>query len=189
MLDNYIILLIFALMKKHLILSFILLLLLVFFSLTNYLGYRIIQKKIRSEVKHKIKSGISDKELIKFSFSKSEYEKIKWTKDDEFIFDGHFYDVVSNINSGNNIILKVFGDFQEEELFKDLDKITKGEVTGNRGEKSLKLIKGLCSIKYICNPYTNFKINFTDLSPKLFPFNLKWGDSIIETISPPPQSA
>ena len=174
-------------MKGAKILSGILLVLVCFFSLCNYLGYQIVRGKIRHDVKQKIKSGLDEQDLITFSFTKYELKKITWEKEDEFLFQGHFYDVVSKSNSDGQVILKTIGDFQEENLFEELDELSKKELNNKNTGKSLSLLKQLTASKYIFHKHGNLNINFKDLTPINFQYLMLNSPYEKRNTTPPPR--
>lgn len=106
-------------MKK--IISIVLLACLIFpfVGTVSWLNYQ--KKIIRKQIKHKIIAGIDKSELVLFSFTKNEAERLKWKHSKEFSFNGSMYDIVEADTVGNNITYWCWWDYEETKLNKQLN--------------------------------------------------------------------
>ncbi|MFZ5552616.1 MAG: hypothetical protein ACOZCO_05845 [Bacteroidota bacterium] len=98
-----------------------------FSSFGPYIIFSRQQATIRKEIKKRIKQGVPEKDLVKFSVNELS-GNISWTDGKrEFTFNGSKYDVVKREVSENGIYFYCIDDKQETVLFKNLDELTKNE--------------------------------------------------------------
>lgn len=176
-------------MKLKLLITAAMLLLLLFLTMGSFIGFKIIQKKIRTEIKYRIKSGIKEKDLITFQFTDAALKGISWIKENEFSYKGHLYDVVSTSSIRDLTTLRVISDFQEEELFKNLDQMMSNELSEKKGSEPLKTMGQFLSKKYLKDGFLKLKINFVNLSSMVFYYPSVLTEPVLTATTPPPRKA
>ena len=88
--------------------GYILLLILLFLQTTGYmLLFKTQQSLIRQEIKHRIKAGVPEAELVLIDLPSKQYGKsnanIQWIHSHEFRYQGRMYDIVRKESFGNHI--------------------------------------------------------------------------------------
>lgn len=100
--------------------------LLLFHAELPLLIFKSFEYKYKKEIKQLIKSGVPEKDLIKFAFHKSVItngtKDLKWIKKNEFRLKNEMYDIVSAEIRGDSVFYKCIHDFKESELFANFDK-------------------------------------------------------------------
>lgn len=101
----------------------------------QFFVFKIFEVKYKREIKQMIKSGIPEEKLITFTFHKnievSSTPEFKWTKKNEFRYQGEMYDIISQEIKDDSIVYRVFHDLKESQLFTNLDKHINGFVEKN----------------------------------------------------------
>jgi len=85
-------------------------------SLMHFSMYHWQSLKIRQEVKAKFKEGLSADEIQHFSFNKNQYEALNREGEDEFIWQGHKYDIIKITRQGGKIFIEAWLDDAESAL-------------------------------------------------------------------------
>ncbi len=108
-----------------------------------YPFFKMLQYRVRQEIKHRIKSGLNKSDLQVITFRKQ--DKIDWVRPGkEFRLDGQFYDVVRKEIIDGNLIFHCINDEQEKILFATLDQMVKGNLNDGQtteGQTALLLCK------------------------------------------------
>lgn len=90
---------------------------------------------VKKEIKLALKNGVPDDQRISFIFNKAEFESLTWVKSNEFIFEGHYFDVINTSYESDTYRLSCISDEKETQLFKDLNE----QVNKNLGDNSKDL--------------------------------------------------
>lgn len=105
------------------ILSLILIIVLSVNSFGTAITFTIFQKKIRKEIKSKIKAGLAESQLDIFEVDTRD-ASFRRVNSHEFRFKGKLYDIiVENQISDFKILFKAINDTKEEKLFENLSKL------------------------------------------------------------------
>ncbi len=143
------------------------------------------QQIIRNEIKQKLKGNIQDKELIVLVFDKTSYNTLKWLKKNEFYYQDHLYDVINiEITEGGSIRIKCIDDKKENQLFKQLDKLTKSS-SKNKQNKEILLAK-----MFVKDYVPTKTVELSNFYKKIIRFtgeNKKYKSYIPDKQSPPPK--
>lgn len=155
-----------------------------------YIIFKMEQSKIRTSIKHQIKSGVPESELHVFSLSLEEYEQLNWVrKDKEFSSQKNMYDIVKKQNTRDSIFLFCVNDKEEAILFTRLDEMVKRSIERNSNSSDnplnnvVKLFKLLYVIEgnhYFFNEIGNIiALNFSRLK-------FHYVSPCLEQLTPPP---
>ena len=120
-----------------------------------YPVFKMLQYRVRQEIKHRIKSGLSDKELRVITFRKN--DTIDWVRPGkEFRYDGQYYDVVRKESDGNKLVFHCINDRQEKSLFATLDQMVKSNLNdGTTSEgQAVQLLCKIFTETYYCQQTT-----------------------------------
>ena len=109
----------------------ILSILFLFVFLFNLAGYFIVfevrQYSAKQEMKIFIKNNIPENELTKIIIPNSELtsssSEFRQTEENEFVYQGKYYDIVNKKTDGNNTIFYCINDKNEEKLFEELAEV------------------------------------------------------------------
>lgn len=169
-----------------------LLLLILFHSEFYLIMFKGLEVKYKREIKQQIKNGISEENLVIFTFGKNivneQSENFRWMKKNEFRYKGEMYDIIKTEYKGDSIVYHVFHDLKESALFSNLDKHILDYLSSNRekGNELLSLTKNFC--KYYLTPFTN---NTQTINPKAENLNAQYSQNIIllspRIFDPPPE--
>ena len=115
-----------------------------------------------------IKKNTPNNELVKIIISNSEIASsssgFRFTEDDEFIYNGNYYDIVRQKTDGSNTIFYCINDTNEEKLFAGLNEHIKQNMDQNLPvkNKSVQLLKNIIKealpdniISLFCNQSSN----------------------------------
>lgn len=116
-------------MKSLLPAALILVLVLPFWG--GYLGLRHQQKAIRREVKQAMERGLSDSELVFFSFSTEEASALEWEHDREFRYRDNMYDVVRKDTCEGRLEVWCWLDDEESALKRRFDRLVRAALGGD----------------------------------------------------------
>lgn len=123
----------------------ILLLLIFLYNLTGYyVVFRVLQYRVRREIKYRIKQNISDDELVLISISITDDKCLTWTKPNkEFRYKEEMYDIVRQETKEDMILYYCVHDFKESKLFSDLDGHVQRHIADNpkQRKKAENLLK------------------------------------------------
>jgi hypothetical protein len=165
-------------MKKYI--SFILLIIILFISNGYHLYFSYVQHSIQQEIKHKIRKGLSEKELTQIVISSNNENEITWIKKNkEFRYKGFMYDIVKIKIKNNKKYYYCINDLKEKNLIANYTR-------HNRRRKNILLrLRKVLSNKYFPEYFSvNIKTNTADI---YFAEYQQLYDSVyLETLSPPP---
>jgi hypothetical protein len=136
--------------------------------------FKIQQYQIRKEIKHLIKLGVPDNQLVHISISTKNKSQLEWKHSKEFRYKGNMYDVVKiEIVNDSTTLYQCVSDQQETILFANLDEqVKKNMDSKNNGSNPIKnLFKFLSNIysqsQYLawvpCQITEELKFKFFDL--------------------------
>ncbi len=156
------------------------------FSAGSFIVFKILKLQIHSEMREMIRNGNSGKKTLTIIVNQNNERNLTWLEDDEFIYNGEFYDVVSFKVSGSTTELLVVNDGKEKKLFEGIAVFQKGDENGNAAATLTQLGK-LLTLKYMgeekLNPSPEFKLLLTEfISEDL----LDVPSVFIGSASPPP---
>lgn len=172
-------------MKK--IFPFFLIIVFAFNIFGAYFIYKVQQAKIRYEASNSINEYQED-ELVNIRITNGNLHLLNWQKEGEFIFNGHFYDIVSFYVENDSIIYyKCKLDEKETQLLADYKKVQ------NQSKKSSK--KSNKNAKRIVKQFNQFNDNQKNIFAfhyKLKPeynnyIHKKYKNPLVDILSPPPQ--
>ncbi len=109
-----------------------------------------LQHQTRQAIKHRIKLGVPEKDIHKFTFA--ENEKINWVRPEkEFRLNNEMYDIVKQESRDGKTIFYCINDKEEKALFTLLDDLVKQQMNdGNSPKgKTTHLLMKLFSQPYI----------------------------------------
>ena len=166
-------------MRKYI--SFILLIIILFFSNGYYLYFKYLQHNIQLEIKHGIRKGLKEKDLSIIIVSLNNEKEIEWTKKNkEFRYKGMMYDIVKTKIKSNKKIYYCINDIKEKKLIANYTKHNR------RRNKVLLKLKKILSNKYLPENYSiNNKIGKANVYFAEYQFFYK--SRFIGTLSPPPK--
>lgn len=121
---------------KRILGAILLTLILIFQFSGGHLLFHIQRARIKKEIKHQIKNGVPEDEMITFTIHKSK-STLQWINDHEFWHEGHMYDVVHQTNKGDSLFLQCINDDQETSLFASLDKVVNKRLNHPSNKKNI----------------------------------------------------
>lgn len=115
------------------------------FVLLQAAGYLIvfeIQKyEIRQEIKHQIKAGVPDTELVLLKIVEGKFHPtFQRVEEHEFRYDGKMYDVVRQESHGDTTWYYCLADEKETQLFANLEELVKHGMSQN-SERQQRIIR------------------------------------------------
>jgi hypothetical protein len=96
----------------------------------GYLGLRLQQQSVKRAVKHTLERGLTDSELVHWSFSPAEARALDWEDAREFKHQGHMYDIVRAAFVAGRVELWCWWDHEESVLEQRLERLVRA-VLGN----------------------------------------------------------
>ena len=168
---------------------------LLFLMLFQQAGYLVIfkarQYQIRKEIKHRIKAGVPENELILLkipqALEKSRNPVFQRIHAREFRYDGKMYDIVRSQVNGDTTWYYCIADVQETRLFANLEELVNQNMHQNpeqkqQNEKLLRLL-GAFYYNQSSSPYF---VHFADeINAAGYRFSVKtWAGS---PLNPPPE--
>ena len=144
---------------------------------------------VKKEIKARIKSGLSKKDLLVLTFSKQEFNTLHWLNRNEFERNGDLFDVVhiKKLSSGA-FELQCISDVKEKELFRHVGRETASNL-GNE-EHPTPLFNW---VKLLYSPTILTEINYDlpivrhDLKTKnAANYQFMFSDAELSIESPPP---
>ena len=122
------------------------------FQLTGFLiVFTVKQQAIRKEIKHLIKNGVPQNELIAIEFNSSNKLDFDWKHSREFSYKGSMYDIVrtDTINQ-NTFLFYCVNDIQEKQLFANLDKMVSSCFSEQSKQRDKQIdFSQLITLKYL----------------------------------------
>ncbi|MGD0711508.1 MAG: hypothetical protein ABR968_10065 [Bacteroidales bacterium] len=178
-------------MKK--ILSVFLLLIFLFNLAGYFIVFKIMQCSVQQEMKNYLEKNTSNKEtetiVIPDSEITSPSSRIKFTDDDEFIYNGKMYDIISRKTEKGFTIFYCMNDKQEEQLYSAL----KDHIMHNSDQNLPLKDKSNLIIKNIIKealPDGNAHLQTFSSKNIIYysSYNSATHQSFISVITPPPKS-
>jgi hypothetical protein len=170
----------------------ILLSVIILFQLTGFMIiFKVKQNAIRKEIKHLIKNGVPQNELIVIELNSLNKNNFDWKHSREFSFKGDMYDIVrtDTINQ-NTFMFYCVNDIQEKELFANLDRmvsacfseqtkqtdkqidfsqlLTLKYIVPSLSKHSSKALSPLCNPNYLESHYQSPIIQLSEHPPQFF---------------------
>ncbi len=121
----------------------------------QFMFFKILQTKYKSDVVKLIINGVPDSELITFKFEKKDFEsnihQINWIDSDEFRYEENMYDIIKQEIIGDSIYLYCIRDSNETQLYSYFNKFLQ-----NLSEEDPDKLKDITSINiFISQLYSN----------------------------------
>lgn len=99
------------------------------------LVFSIQQQQVRREIRHRIKAGVSEDQLVHLaipvSLEKKPNSRFRRMHSREFRFDGHMYDIVRQKQIGDTTFYACIADDEETALFANLQQMIRDEMQHN----------------------------------------------------------
>jgi len=153
----------------------------------TYIIFKIQQNHIRKEIIHKIKQGISEKDLTSITVSSENENQLIWKDREEFSYKGTMYDIVHiEILDKNTKIYHCISDSLETNLIAKYNKeLQKKRKDKNNRTNSVKTIKYIQKI----NPIPQKEeLAFSHKAIRLnFVYHDNYASLSLEILSPPPK--
>lgn len=142
-----------------------------------------IKKEVAEFIEHNM---LKKEEIITLSFNESETKNIRWINENEFIYDGFYYDVIDKSSNNKRINFYCYRDKKETEVNKKIDKYCKTNTNGIKTNKMA--IEGLSL--FLKQYFENNFLNFNTCSDSIFHLNfiLPTIKRSLQVLSPPPKS-
>lgn len=168
-----------------------LLLSLIFLQSFGYLAVFDLQRyQIRKDIKHRIKNGVPEGELILFKMptDPEKRQDFRFVEAHEFRYKGGMYDVVRQENHGEQIWYYCVSDEMEAQLFANLETLVADEIEGNTERKKRnKRLQNLLTVWYLQHSNQDgLALSVDGKAPGNHVFGLKtW---MLVPATPPPKS-
>ncbi|MGB3947378.1 MAG: hypothetical protein WBM13_05320 [Bacteroidia bacterium] len=169
--------------------SFVLLAIFLFNIVGYFIAFKIVQHKVRSEVKTAIKQTLTANQLTVIEIYKTGQNQLIWKeKNKEFYYKGELYDIVKTEEKTESIIYYCINDKQEEQLFEHLEEHVNNYMSENHfSKKSSSKKNHFDSIKlYLSNVVALTLATITDTTT-FNTYSLLYTSSFIEISTPPPK--
>lgn len=169
--------------------SYILILVLLTPFLSSYLLMNYEIKKVKKEIKHRLKNELKPEDYISFAIARSQLHLLNWEHDKEFEFRGEMYDVVSTTSIGDSIHYTLWWDHEESSLHKKLNRLLNLAWGSSENSKRSKhsLVFSLLHFFVETMQFKNH-IPLANASPNEIYLDLKASLPYINVEVPPPQS-
>jgi hypothetical protein len=168
----------------------ILLSVIILFQLTGFLiVFKVKQQAIRKEIKHLIKNGVPQNELIAIEFNSSNKLDFDWKHSREFSYKGSMYDIVrtDTINQ-NTFLFYCVNDIQEKQLFANLDKMVSSCFSEQSKQKDKHIdFSQLLTLKYLAPDIGLLFSKNNSLFFRANYLNHQYQSPFILSSEPPPQ--
>lgn len=153
-----------------------------------YTAFLIKRTQLKKEMKAFIKSKAGSENTQKLVLSMDQYTtSIDFIEENEFIYNGHLYDLVNKETSENRMILYCISDEKEEMLME-----TANEYFCQNHDQNSSSNKQNNILKHIIKDYLSFQVikTFKSAYIKLFfkPYSVSFLDVNIIPSSPPPKT-
>jgi hypothetical protein len=171
----------------------VLLPILLFFQLTGYLFIFEVQRyQIKKEIKHRIKHGVPQQELVLFKIPISQQaesqQDFQWKDKREFRYGGQMYDVVFEKNHHDTTWIYCISDEKETQLFTHLDKQINQSMNQNR-ERKQQRDRGLLLFSsvylHFCSPISFF---YSEGEYEFLTYSFTVNTWIESPLTPPPKT-
>lgn len=144
---------------------------------------------VKKEIKARIKSGLTKKDLLVLKFSEQDFHSLHWLNKKEFERNGNLFDVVrlKKLSSGEYEI-QCISDDKEKELFRQLGH----EIANNLGNEDhptplFNWVKLLHSPSVVTELKYDLLVVFSDLKTKIASnYQSMFSDAELSIESPPP---
>lgn len=146
-------------------------------------AYHWQRKAIRKEVKAYFKSGLKATEIQVFHFSYADFAALEWEGKEEFIWQNHKYDLITQENSESGITIKAWLDDKESELRQRFHKLLK-QHSPPSPQQDLKLIDFFKQYFFALNPSLVAWVDFELKMPYWLPPKSEKHQTLI---APPPR--
>lgn len=134
------------------VVSIVMVLCMIYGSMGCFVTFKILQYKIRKEVKRQIKFSIPENQLVNLYIPKSvEFggdESFVRIHKGEFRYKGQMYDIIRYQDLGDTTLYTCFHDVKESGLFDKLDKMVRENSPNNPLQHSLQRLSSTISILY-----------------------------------------
>lgn len=151
--------------------------------------FQLEQAKIRKQLKKVLKEGVPKDQMRTFTFAKSDFDRLKWVKKNEFQQNGRFYDVVWKKQlTQDSIFLECVDDTQETVLFENLSYYVDVNLGSERPESPLKVLFSALKQPYLIQGTSTGSSSFTSEQEvqKTYRVNQVWYPVYLELHYPPP---
>jgi hypothetical protein len=159
------------------------------FSMVGFfLVFKIQQYQVRKEIKHLIKNGLPETQLVQININSRNQSELKWEDENEFRYQGAMYDVVRiEKKDDSTIIYYCVSDEQETILFANLDEqVKKNMDSKNNGINPIKnLFKILSTLHYTQDTHTSTFFQIKESGEGEFAF--VYFSPALDILSPPPK--
>lgn len=160
---------------------------LIFSTIGSHLLYKIIEKKVKTEIKSKILSGEFTKQYKTKILTYNEFLNLNWENHKEFIINKNIYDVVNIEFNLDNIKITYFLDVKESKLRQNYFTFLSSYLNKNKESKNLLFnFIEIILAKYVLNKF-NFKLIFDYNTLKYIKINYILNSIYLEIPNPPPQ--
>lgn len=162
------------------------------FNTAGYvIAFKVLQYKIRKEVKHEIKRQLPSSELSVIEVSKKQLQDIIWEKEnEEFYYKGNMYDIVRSDESVTSVTYYCINDKQEEALFENLDEYIDNNIASQKSTKSSSSKKTAdTSVKLYFNTEISFNHCTNCIESEFIIAFENYSSVYTEISSPPPKLA
>jgi hypothetical protein len=169
-------------------LASILFLALVLVQSSGYIAFFKMQEfYLKNQIKSKIKQGIPESELIKFTINTEIENDIEWIHSKEFRYKGEMYDVIRKSEDSGSTIYYVIHDPKETGLFVNLEKFVAQEKQNDPLQKRILLdIDRILKLIYI-QEYISDNLIIKISKIKIFDHYLDLINSYYKPETPPPK--
>lgn len=157
----------------------ILVLLIITWQIVGFFTYFELEHyHIRKDIKRALKQTVPENQLKNFDFTKKEVKNLTWIKSNEFKLNGRFYDVVERTSTKNGFHFKCIDDFQETQLFQNLEESTAYNLSNSSSSSPLKHWLKLLKTPYDSDFFTiRIGNSFNLVEDSLMVFFYKFKDS------------
>ncbi len=173
--------------------SILLLLILILPVTGTYILFKHRQYQVKSQIKQKIKEGVSEDDLfllkIPLSLEQNSNSVFKRINSKEFKYYGEMYDVVRQVTLGNTTYYWCIWDKEETALFAKLDELFakawgNDPVKESNSERLISFYKGLFTPPLLKINF-NYKVNiFKEIDNYIVNF---FPNVFIQVLTPPPK--
>ncbi len=126
----------------RLVLTFTILIAMVFMTLGYYAAFRILRKQHKTEIKQLLRSGGAKELQEEFTFSQAEYKQLDWKDEKEFMLNGNMYDVLKKelLPSGKYRLI-CHHDLNDQTIFAFLTRYHKQQTGNDQHQQTIKLLQ------------------------------------------------
>lgn len=162
----------------------------ILFQLTGFLIiFKVKQQTIRKEIKHFIKNGVPQNELITIELNASNKMDFDWKHSREFSYKGGMYDVVrTDTIDHKTVLLHCVNDIQEKQLFANLDNMV-SQCFSEQSKQANRQVdfSQLLTLKYLLPNLSLSSSRINSLLSQPDYLNNPYQSPYIQSSEPPPQ--